>query len=792
MALNIPTPTSSSAGHLAHHAQIVAEVNRLGGSVDASPSFVSVKSKGAVGDGVTDDTAAIRAAIVEAGRDRKLRWPPGTYLVTDSLVDADLVAAGLPTGWQWVGDRDERGAGGALDLAGYQTATIKFRPSDTSKPLVRAWSADSPGSLLGPFIHENLAFDLGDANGLVFGVEDSDHPATLDPVDPPGLQVGAGQRYVFSVKFHGCALQATPAARPQSVASPIARSGRKLLRLAKAFEFEMSDTSLFGGDVQVRGYGCDRPVVDGVRSQGAHLPFDWAASIGEGGFGVHHVMQDVQVEGWTFAAVRSSTSIALTAPRLENAYSLPGVGRALLPVTAAVVADSATITMSADVTGVLWPRLSLIEVTDGERVVRAVVESVSGASVTVDPGCTVFTWSAPAAAVYRIHGFGLLHVQQGSANDDMTVTSGSITTEPGTPTCVLYPKGGGRIRLVGVESGFSGGGERGAVVAANRLPDLALDSGIEAVASSPMSTPPANHPFARVDNQRAGYGSGQTFGSQRVTGEPLFDSVAAVRRLWAFTPGAPGHTAAAGSSTSCPVEPYPDGVQQTIWAWHVRSGGYLVLSDRTVPSDPAHRVRVRIRLRSAAGTTTPLVDFHGSSITPLVSGRPLGAAWEVWDYEVPMPAAWSGDSPRTAGGLGDPGVFVYGDGVLVAGILVEEILGNERAAFPGGVGTLAKAGPVADEDFPGSPASGLIGVDVANSRLYARVGSDWRYAELGTGGQGISVTPADGSVSLDLDGSAWVVAPDGSPYYDPDGTVSGTRGVLQIDAVDGGYVVVAP
>lgn len=51
----------------------------------SAPKNVSVKDFGAVGDGTTDDTAAIRKALEAAGDGGIVRVPPGQYLISDSL-----------------------------------------------------------------------------------------------------------------------------------------------------------------------------------------------------------------------------------------------------------------------------------------------------------------------------------------------------------------------------------------------------------------------------------------------------------------------------------------------------------------------------------------------------------------------------------------------------------------------------------------------------------------------------------------------------------------------------------
>jgi len=54
-------------------------------AISAFSPYVNVKSYGAIGDGTTDDTTAINAAITAAGTDGTVFFPKGTYLVSSTL-----------------------------------------------------------------------------------------------------------------------------------------------------------------------------------------------------------------------------------------------------------------------------------------------------------------------------------------------------------------------------------------------------------------------------------------------------------------------------------------------------------------------------------------------------------------------------------------------------------------------------------------------------------------------------------------------------------------------------------
>lgn len=142
----------------------------------------SVKTFGAVGDGVTDDTKAIQRALADArqdasadyyGRPKALYFPPGTYLVSDTL--------------QW------NGCCVTLQGAGSSTSLIRLAPSANGfsdpthpKPLIL-----TPHGITS--FHENI-WDMGisvgpnnpGAIGMVYGSNNSGSVHNVNLVSEDG------------------------------------------------------------------------------------------------------------------------------------------------------------------------------------------------------------------------------------------------------------------------------------------------------------------------------------------------------------------------------------------------------------------------------------------------------------------------------------------------------------------------------------------------------------------------------------------------------------------------------
>jgi len=118
---------------------------------------VSVKDFGAVGDGVTDDTAAIQAAVT-ASYGKTMYFPSGTYLITG----------------------DTLAAAGSLRIVGDASAILKLKSSLNTDYLI------SLNSAADDFTFESITFDL--------------NQPTSDGWTNIAVQVSAASR----VRFTGC------------------------------------------------------------------------------------------------------------------------------------------------------------------------------------------------------------------------------------------------------------------------------------------------------------------------------------------------------------------------------------------------------------------------------------------------------------------------------------------------------------------------------------------------------------------------------------------------------------
>ena len=128
---------------------------------DKNAEFVSVKDFGAVGDGVTDDTAAIQAAITSVCTlyGKSLYFPPGTYIISDQITIP------FSTGWR---------------IFGASRASTIINQTTNNKPIFRFAAA-----LTHSWTIETLSFDYsvqqGPSNTLAipiyFALDSGDGPS---------------------------------------------------------------------------------------------------------------------------------------------------------------------------------------------------------------------------------------------------------------------------------------------------------------------------------------------------------------------------------------------------------------------------------------------------------------------------------------------------------------------------------------------------------------------------------------------------------------------------------------
>ena len=618
---------------------------------------------GAKGDGATDCTSPIAAATNAAQGRMPIRFVGDDYQVTDTL-------ALTVWNYSWVGKRTDRGQS---VVSGYHATKITFRPVDTTKYLVSRYDPTAVyWDEIGPFEHVNLTFDIGDANGFEFGRADVNGDGTDDDCALDSIQ-----KLVSGVAFRHCSLVATEADR-ECVDGVLTRSGRKLVDLTKAFETAFEDVTLRGGDTQIKCHGCDRPYFSKVRSNYSHIPFLFNGSTN--GFGVAASLTDIQIESWTFGGIITRGGAGITAAnlRLEQNDGAPTGGRRYdltteLSITAAVTVGGASLTFSQDMTGILFPYLSLIELSDGspDNTTTCLVTSVSGATVGIDAQ-TYLHWAHAGAIVVRIHGYGPMHRSESGA--EACYTNVDLVVAGEAPAFVYVPKRGTmNITNAGMQGGADIGGP--SLVIGNLIGEqFYLNQQMNFVNCSPLICAAPEHPLVTTNNWRQNYGASGYDGNFRSKSGDLFGSFSQVQRVWAFTPkdmNMMGWDVCLYTPTlKLAGEADTD---QSLYAWLLKGNpvGQIMFLDRSLPTSGYVRVRVKAKAKGAGGKLvlkTTGVDWA----TALVNITLSTSAWTIWEAVIPCPADWQGARDSKYGGPGFVATWDTAD-IYIAAVTVEEM-----------------------------------------------------------------------------------------------------------------------
>ena len=132
-----------------------------GGSNSSAGSAVSVRNFGAKGDGVTDDTAAIAAAIAALPTGGTLYFPAGTYRVSNINLKSNMTVQG--DGWSSViklldNTSDYHGRNNCLNIENVENVIVRDIKLDGNRPAQRSTAPSQDGRLDG--LHIRYASDI--------------------------------------------------------------------------------------------------------------------------------------------------------------------------------------------------------------------------------------------------------------------------------------------------------------------------------------------------------------------------------------------------------------------------------------------------------------------------------------------------------------------------------------------------------------------------------------------------------------------------------------------------------
>ena len=140
----------------------------------AALPFVDVRSHGATGDGVTNDTAAIQAAIAATATDGTLWFPPGIYKITSTLTigQIDVVMADSTTSYL-----SYSGSGTAVIIDSARHTRVRMHVQNPTVTWDNGTDTTSIGVVVRNCWHLRATFTIwgywrglvlrGDANGVV-------------------------------------------------------------------------------------------------------------------------------------------------------------------------------------------------------------------------------------------------------------------------------------------------------------------------------------------------------------------------------------------------------------------------------------------------------------------------------------------------------------------------------------------------------------------------------------------------------------------------------------------------
>lgn len=591
---------------------------------------INVRQWGAVGDGVTDDTTRIQAAVNAAGDDYEVYFPPGNYRITGRI---DIPNRSTT----WVGSRSAKGAGLGTDVSvgsQFSTSQITFAPSVGGTFLVSEFDASFPQEALGPYIFRDLYFELGSNNGFEFGRE------SLGAVTSE-----AGQRYISGVYFSGCGFNQTVQNFYPS-GNTVSRLSTKAIWLTKAAESIIDRCSFMGGDAQIRLFGCDNPIVSNCRLTFGWNPYEYIRSTT---WGVQGSVTDTQFESWGATPIKvSGSDVAIMRCRMEQFDAAHNV---TLSQTASGTAGAGTITMSSSVDNIIIPGASILKIatSSGELVIYPT--AVSGTTVTFNNTTTAIINSFSAASVKRIHGYGPILSGAGNAQ----AIGCSISTRTGCPAFVMVPYGGAHFSVVGAH-GTIGQSDVGSIVIANKInQQFYMNDLLSFSDCSPILIANPQNPYVVVSNIRNShgqYGDDPNFRSQFGA---LDDALSSMVRRYAFRPGSAYSTADHnGEVPFVEVAVAPSITAEKVYCWKYVVGGPAIRTeDNTLPSESVS-LKVRVKWRTvSAGSATLTVEAVGFLAASTILTDTGSTAWKTSVATITTPAVWTG-SGRTpsSGGVG--------------------------------------------------------------------------------------------------------------------------------------------